>query len=51
MSRKALENLVHAVDKALIKPLINPRYLIADLSSALEHIVKGAFGKIVIEIN
>lgn len=50
-SRKALENLVRAVDNALIKPVIDTRYLMADLPSALAHIAKGAFGKIVIEMN
>ena len=50
-SRMALENLVRAVDKALIKPVIDTRYSMEDLSTALDHLAKGAFGKIVIEMD
>lgn len=48
-SRKALENLVRAVDRVNINPVIDSTYQFDDLPSALDHLDKGPFGKVVIE--
>ena len=48
--RRALENLVAAVDSARIKPVIDARFALADLPAALDHLDLGAFGKIVVEL-
>ncbi|OLN27622.1 Alcohol dehydrogenase [Desulfovibrio sp. DV] len=48
--RRALEDLVRAVDRTGMKPVIDTRYQLADLSAALDHLDRGAFGKIVIEM-
>jgi len=49
-SRKALENLIRAVDRTAIKPVIDTVYDFADLFSALDHLERGPFGKIVIKV-
>jgi NADPH:quinone reductase-like Zn-dependent oxidoreductase len=49
-SRLALENLVRAVDRIRLKPVIDSRYPLADLSAAFDHLDRGAFGKIVIDV-
>ncbi|WP_296943167.1 NAD(P)-dependent alcohol dehydrogenase [uncultured Massilia sp.] len=48
-SRRALENLVRAVDRIGLKPAIDARYPLAGLPAAFDHLDRGAFGKIVIE--
>jgi len=48
--RRALQDLVRAVDHTGIKPVIDTRYSLDDLSAALDHLGRGAFGKIVIEM-
>ncbi|WP_413992637.1 zinc-dependent alcohol dehydrogenase family protein [Labrys okinawensis] len=48
--RRALEDLVAAVDRTRIKPVIDKRYRLEDLPAALDHLNRGAFGKLVIEI-
>ncbi|MGV6876032.1 zinc-dependent alcohol dehydrogenase family protein [Pseudochelatococcus sp. B33] len=49
--RRALEDLVAAVDRAgIIKPTIDSIHPLAELPAALEHLDRGAFGKIVIEL-
>ncbi len=48
--RRALEDLVAAVDRTGLKPVIDRRYPLADLPAALDHLERGAFGKIVIEM-
>ncbi len=48
--RRALEDLVAEVDRAGIKPVIDKRYPLKDLPSALDHLDRGAFGKIVMEM-
>jgi NADPH:quinone reductase-like Zn-dependent oxidoreductase len=48
-SRRALENLVRAVDHIRLKPVIDSRYPLADLASAFDHLDRGPFGKIVID--
>lgn len=48
--RRALEDLVAEVERAGIKPVIDKRYPLKDLPEALDHLDRGAFGKIVIEM-
>jgi NADPH:quinone reductase-like Zn-dependent oxidoreductase len=48
-SRQALENLVRAVDRTGIKPVIDTRYHFTELPAALDHLDNGPFGKIVID--
>jgi len=48
--RRALEDLVRAVDQTGLKPVIDTRYPLANLPVALDHLDRGAFGKIVIEM-
>lgn len=49
-SRHALENLVQAVDHIGLKPVIDTRYVMADVAAAFDHLERGAFGKIVIDV-
>lgn len=46
--RRALEDLVRAVDANGIKPIIDQRYRFDQLPQALEHLDRGPFGKIVL---
>ncbi|QRM44513.1 NAD(P)-dependent alcohol dehydrogenase [Rhizobium sp. BG4] len=46
--RRALEDLVRAVDMSGIKPVIDKAYAFEDLPEALAHLDRGPFGKIVI---
>ena len=48
--RRALEDLVRAVDRLKLKPVIDARYALMDLPRALEHLDRGPFGKIVVEM-
>lgn len=48
--RSALEDLVRAVDRSGLKPVIDSRYPLADLPAAIGHLDRGAFGKIVVEL-
>ena len=48
--RRALEDLVQAVDRTGLKPVIDQHYTFDDLQDALDHLQVGAFGKIVIDI-
>lgn len=48
--RRALEELVAEVERAGIKPVIDKRYPLRDLPAALDHLDRGAFGKIVIDM-
>jgi NADPH:quinone reductase-like Zn-dependent oxidoreductase len=48
--RRALEDLVRTVDRLALKPVIDARYKLADLPAALDHLDRGPFGKIVIEL-
>ncbi len=48
--RRALQDLVSAVDRTGLKPVVATRYSLADLSAALDHLERGPFGKIVIEM-
>jgi NADPH:quinone reductase-like Zn-dependent oxidoreductase len=46
--RRALANMVRAVDRIGLKPPIDKRYALADLTAALDHLDRGPFGKIVL---
>ncbi|GJL34921.1 alcohol dehydrogenase [Enterobacter hormaechei] len=46
--RRALEDLVRAVDVNGLKPVIEHRYRFNELEQALKHLDRGAFGKIVL---
>lgn len=46
--RRALEDFVRAVDVTGLKPVIEHRYRFDQLHQALEHLDRGAFGKIVL---
>ena len=46
--RRALEDFVRAVDVTELKPVIEHRYRFDALEQALEHLDRGAFGKIVL---
>jgi NADPH:quinone reductase-like Zn-dependent oxidoreductase len=48
--RRALGELVDAVDRAGLTPVIDSRYPLADLPAALDHLDRGPFGKIVIDV-
>lgn len=48
--RRALEDLVAAVDRIGLKPVIDKTYPLADLPAALDHLDQGPFGKIVVEM-
>ncbi len=48
--RRALEDLVRAVDRAKLTPVIDARYSLAELPAALDHLERGPFGKIVIDV-
>ncbi len=47
--RRALEDLIRAVDVSGIKPVIDHRYAFEELPEALAHLDRGPFGKLVIE--
>jgi NADPH:quinone reductase-like Zn-dependent oxidoreductase len=48
--RRALEDLSRTVDSLALKPTIDARYKLADLPAALDHLDRGPFGKVVIEV-
>ena len=48
--RRALEDLVRAVDALNLKPVIDGIYDFADTPAAFEHLARGAFGKVVIRL-
>ena len=47
--RRALTSLVNAVDRTGLTPAIDTRYPMAELHASLDHLDRGAFGKVVIE--
>jgi NADPH:quinone reductase-like Zn-dependent oxidoreductase len=49
--RRALEDLVRAVDVLQLKPVIDRRYALTELPDALDHLDRGAFGKIVMTLD
>lgn len=48
--RRALEDFVRAVDRIGLKPVIEHRYSFSEVPAAFDHLDRGAFGKIVVEI-
>lgn len=48
--RRALEDLVRAVDSIKLKPVIDKRYSFSTLTQALDQLDNGAFGKIIINV-
>jgi NADPH:quinone reductase-like Zn-dependent oxidoreductase len=50
-SRIALERLVRAVDRTGLKPVVDSRYPIAELPAAFDHLDRGPFGKVVIDVS
>jgi len=48
--RRALEDFVAAVDRTGLKPVIDRRYAFGELPAALDHLDRGPFGKLVIEM-
>jgi NADPH:quinone reductase-like Zn-dependent oxidoreductase len=48
--RRALEDLVRAVDRIGLKPVIDHRYAFDELDAALDHLDRGPFGKIVVQM-
>ena len=48
--RRALEDLVRAIDRIGLKPVIDRRYPFEELPAALGHLDRGAFGKVVIDM-
>lgn len=49
--RRSLEALVSAVDESGISPVVDRRHPMAELPAALDHLARGAFGKVVIDIS
>ncbi|MBY2989301.1 zinc-dependent alcohol dehydrogenase family protein [Rhizobium leguminosarum] len=47
--QRAQEELVMAIDELQIKPIVDARYGLSDLQKALDHLTRGAFGKIVVD--
>ncbi|QZH60654.1 hypothetical protein K1X22_02240 [Mycolicibacterium farcinogenes] len=48
--RRVLTELVSAIDITVTKPVIGARYPFGDLPAALDHLDRGPFGKIVVEV-
>ncbi|MFT4182153.1 MAG: NAD(P)-dependent alcohol dehydrogenase [Rhizobium sp.] len=48
--RRSLEDFVRAVDSIGLKPVIDHRYAFSEVPAAFDHLDRGAFGKIVIEL-
>jgi NADPH:quinone reductase-like Zn-dependent oxidoreductase len=49
--RRALEDMVRAVDVLGLKPILDARYAFDELPQALAHLQRGAFGKIVVDVS
>lgn len=49
-NRRALEDLVRWIDRAGIIPPVEAEYGLADLPAALDHLARGAFGKVVVRM-
>lgn len=48
--RRGLEDLVSAYDVSGVKPIIEASYTLAELNAALDHLDRGPFGKVVVEL-
>ncbi|EWY36005.1 alcohol dehydrogenase [Skermanella stibiiresistens SB22] len=49
-SRTALERFVRAIDRTGIVPVVDSRYPLAELEAAFDHLDRGPFGKVVIDM-
>ncbi|WP_083893441.1 zinc-dependent alcohol dehydrogenase family protein [Herbaspirillum sp. B65] len=49
--RRALEDLVRAVDQLGLVPMVEQEYGFAELPEALAHLERGAFGKVVVRVD
>ncbi|PTQ12715.1 alcohol dehydrogenase [Sphingomonas oleivorans] len=50
-NRRGLENMVRAVDRIGLKPVIDTQFAFADLPDGLDRLERGPFGKIVIRVS
>jgi NADPH:quinone reductase-like Zn-dependent oxidoreductase len=50
-NRRGLEDLVSALDRTGLKPVIDRRYALTALPDALDHLDRGPFGKIVVTMD
>ncbi len=48
--KRALDDMVRAVDAQKLKPVIDTAYAFDELPEALDHLERGAFGKIVVTV-
>jgi NADPH:quinone reductase-like Zn-dependent oxidoreductase len=48
--RRALEDLVRAVDQTGLEPVIDTTYSLYQLPAALDHLERGPFGKVVLDV-
>jgi NADPH:quinone reductase-like Zn-dependent oxidoreductase len=48
--RRALEDLVRAVDQHYIKPVIDAVYSFSQVPNAFAHLKRGPFGKVVVKV-
>jgi NADPH:quinone reductase-like Zn-dependent oxidoreductase len=48
--RRALEDLVRAIDVNALKPVIAAQYGFDELPAALDHLERGPFGKVVVTL-
>jgi NADPH:quinone reductase-like Zn-dependent oxidoreductase len=49
--RRALQDLVRAVDRLKLKPIIDQVYAASELPAALDHLQRGPFGKLVVRFD
>lgn len=49
-NRRALEDLVRWIERTGITPQVDAEYDLADLPAALDHLARGAFGKVVVRM-
>ena len=49
--RRALEDFGRAIDRIGLKPVIDKRYALSELPAALDHLDRGPFGKVVVELH
>jgi alcohol dehydrogenase len=48
--RRALQDMVRAIDATRLKPVIDKVYGFADVPAAFEQLQRGAFGKVVVSL-
>jgi NADPH:quinone reductase-like Zn-dependent oxidoreductase len=49
--RRGLEDLVRAIDRIGLKPVVEAEYALTELPDALDHLARGPFGKIVVRMD